>query len=310
VHIKQAHSVVGPLLFINGRICAGNEYLAKINSVKIALCGFVNSVISLNVDTISYNEADIVDITEDIKKCDSPIILTIGRKKHQINLYSKIKIDDKKLESIIEKWEQHLEQGLPIKKNYPEELDIAEKKYLDGFFNYYIACSACLPEDKRKRYADAFAILSEFNSMTPKARVLLKIIAFRLNWIERLETLCKTSKGAFDTVISFFKGERDEKIVLDKRENEHTIFVENGVAECLEAIMSFQEEDWIAVDKYINGFDDDKINAIKDINFKDRLLLLKARRMKQRGEYNLARRYYSEIKTPYLKAEADAFIKG
>jgi hypothetical protein len=307
-HIKKSHGVVGPLLFVNGKLCDKEVHVEKISSAKIVLCGFTDITVKINDQVVSNaDEIDIMAFIHNTNVHDDLVV--IGSREFHIYKYDSINVANVAVDSTIDSWEKGLEQDISISKNYPNGLNKAEIRYLDGFFDYYTACRTFDATEKKKRYEDAYALLSSFSTLTPKARVLLKVIAFRLNWVERLEYLCLVSKGAFDNIVMFFKGEEIQKVDKDVREPERRIFVEHGLAECLESIMNYQEGNWKAVDEYLETFSDSTIADMKDTNHKDRLLLIKARRMKQRGEYGLTRQYYKDIKTPYFRNEAKAFIK-
>jgi hypothetical protein len=312
-HIKSDHSVVGPLLFINGKISLEEYYVDELKSAKIILCGFNNIRISINNQTIKHSDMDINLISYFTEENNSYTI-KIGQKTFRIYKYNTIDISSSDVDEIINNWEEQINKDEPLNPSQvslPKTLNEAERRYINGFFDYYTACKNIISStDKKNRYEAAFAILSSFNKLTPKARVLLKVIAFRLNWIENLEHLSKTTKGVFDTVVDFFYGRESRKTVNENiREKKQQIFVEYDIADCLDAIVAYQNGNFGVVDKFLENWTDEKIAEVKDVNKRDRILLLKARRMKMAKQYPAAKKYYDDIKTPFIKKEAENYGK-
>lgn len=312
IHIKKEHNVVGPLLIINGKISYEEYYVDEIKTAKIVLCGFNEITILINQEKIDHGGEDI-----DLK----PYFLTdwnisticIGQKKYKINKFSSENISNKIVNEIIDTWENQISENVQkqISNNYPNNLNEAEKQYLNGFYDYFTACKATDETNKKNRYEDALAQLSSFNQLPPKAIVLLKVIAFRFNWIERLENLSKDTNGSqFDTIVSFYNEEKTtKKEITRKKENEQKIYVEDEIADCIDAIIAYQNENYSEVEKYIKNWTELNIANISDTNKKDRIFLLKARMMNILEKYSDAKAYYDAIKSPFLKKEAEKYSK-
>lgn len=225
-HIKSSHNVVGPLLFVNGRIASDEYYVDTIVSAKIALCGFNDFAISVDNQKIVNDNTDI-NLISHLNKNNDTHVIKIEQKYFNIYKYNSINISSNEVDEIINGWESqtaNLQPLNPSQGSFPSILNEAEKRYLNGFFEYYTACKTTDPTNKKHRYETAFAILSSFNKLTPKARVLLKVIAFRFNWIETLEHLSKATQaqGVFDVVINFYYG---RKSALTEKEGTEKIFV-------------------------------------------------------------------------------------
>lgn len=314
-HIRRNHNVAGPLLFINEKIVTDEYYIDVLYSSKIVLCGFNDIEISIDNQRIKNNNAEI-NLMSYFKKVKDFYAIKIGQKIFTIYRYGNINITNSFIDDVIKIWENQTNKDEtlnPSPINYPKSLNKAELTYLNGFFDYFTACKNHIPQtEKKNRYESAFAILSSFSKPTQKTRVLLKIISFRLNWIEKLENLSKSTKGVFDLIIDFYYERVSEKFKNeDFKKNEQLIFVETDIANCFDAIIAYQKDDFVAVDHYLaNWQDNEKIEEIKDINLKDRILLLKARQMKKSGNYIAAKKYYENIKTPFIKKEALNFIKN
>lgn len=298
-HIRVDHNVIGPLLLINGRIATSENYVENIETIKIALCGFdnVDVFIGNKKVEVELQKAEIDLTTEFFNNVDQ-YTLKIGNKTYLIKKYSKKDIVNPKIEEIIGKWEEQTEKKetlFPPIEMYPNSLNEAEKRYLDGFYNYYIACESKInPEDRNNRYNTAYALLSSFNNLPPKANFLLKVIAFKLNWIQTLENLTGATQGQgiFDFILDFYYG-RDSNV--DKTENkiEKKIYVEDEISEYLEIVYGYQTKNNQKADDFLKQWNDEEINLIEDYNKKDRILFLKGTMCNKR--------YFDDIKTPFLR---------
>jgi len=310
-HIKEKHSVVGPLILINGKILSDSCYVDEFISAKIILCGFNETKISLNQKQINHGSEDI-DLIPFFKAKWTNYEICIDQRTCIIKKFSSENISNKLVNEIINTWEKQVSENenKQLSNEYPDTLNEAERRYLNGFFDYFTGCKTTDEKNKRKRYEDASAALSSFNQITPKAIVLLKVIAYRFNWIERLRHLSKETNGsAFDSIVHFFYGLKPQINSIEiKKENEQKFFVEDEIAESLKAIIAFQNENFVEVDEFLEKWTDLRITQIKDTNKKDRIFFLKARRMNLLKRNSEAIACYDAIKTPFLKKEAEKYI--
>lgn len=299
-HIKRKHNVAGPLLFINDKIASDENYIDEIRSVNIVLCGFGNVPIYFEKKMLQVaSRTKTIDLTSEFGNNGNYTVI-IGNKKYKIYKFENTGIVNSEMERIIEDWEKQTEKEAlsltPIPNAYRESLNNAELSYLNAFFDYYTACEPAInPHDKKKRYETAFALLSSFNNPPVKAFVLMKIIAFRFNWIERLELLsnCTLNHGIFDVVLDFYFGRKTKIIEEEKNEKqEQKIFVEDDIENCIDAITSFQRADFNSVITFLDEWTDAKINLLEDTNKKDRILFIKSMFEKNINE---------DIKNPILK---------
>lgn len=316
-HLKTEHNTIGPVLFVNGIIIKVNENnIPKLESIKIFLFeSNVNNTTILVNDTvidILANDKDIInsgiiDITNETKKLNKNLIsIVINETKYDITVLDNIKIDSDIVKSKITDWESLLQDNKRITKDYPAGLNPAEEKYLDGFFNYFIACQATDHKDKECRYNEAFGILSKFDSLSHKVRLILKVISFRLNWIESLVKICKNSYSIFDKILTFY----DKEMSLQNSKNqtneskEENIWIEQDTQDCMQAIIDFLDNKMDKVEEYLdrffsNGeFDDSKIKEYQ--NLKDRVYFLKCKQHIHNNEYNKAKQYSKSINDPNL----------
>jgi hypothetical protein len=300
-HIRGSHNTLGPLLFINGKIATNETYVDSIESAKIILCGFNNITIYVDYKEIKNANSDI-DLGPYFDLNQDSHLIKIDQKKFRIFIYKDINISNDEIDEIIESWGKQTEKSQPLKPSqgsYPTNLNEAERQYLNGFFEYYTACETKNFTDKKNRYESAFGILSKFNKLTPRARVLLKVIAFKFNWIITLENFSKENqtKGVFHITTDFFYGRESE---IPRNEGiEKKFFIENDVEECLDVILAYQNKDWGKVDTFLTEWTDEKLDKIGDSNKKDKIYLLKARRVDET--------YLEKIITPFLKKIKDEY---
>ena len=312
-HIREKHNVVGPLLFINGKISSSStdNYVDEINSAKIILCGFKEVKIFFNQEVIKYASEEI-DLMPYFKKHLKCYIIYIANKNYVIKKYDSQNISSQFVNEIINNWEKQITENetILLSNEYPSTLNEAEKRYLNGFYDYFTACKTSDEINKKKRYEGASAILSSFNLLPPKGIVLLKIISFRFNWIEKLGHLSKETTGSsFDKIVDFFHGEKGKLTEpMSKTENEQQFFVEDEISECLNAIMAYQNGDFDVVDGFLKKWSVENFSKIKDINKRDRILFLKIRRLSTLKRNLEAIECYKQLKTPLLKVEAKKFI--
>lgn len=309
-HIKEKHNVVGPLLFINGKISSTEYFVDEIKNAKIVICGFKEVKIFFNQIMIKHASEEI-DLIPHFKKYPVNCKICIGQKTYTIKKYNSQNISSKSVNEIINRWEKQINENekQQLSNEYPTYLNEAEKRYLNGFYNYFTACKTLDETNKRRRYEDALASISSFNKLPPKGIVLLKIIAYKFNWIEKLGHLSKETTGStFDSIVDFFYGENCKLVESkDKKENEQHFFVEDEISESINAIIAFQNKDFVEVDEFLEKWTSGQVSRITDMNKKDRVLFLKLRRLSFLGRNLEAINCFEQIKTPFLKIEAKKY---
>lgn len=311
-HIRNNHNSMPQLLRINGKVVKTDIYVSvsKLDSAVIIPSDISNAVLIDN-KTLEFDpHAKEVDITEQIRSLlssnNSCIIAFEPNIEIQIHSVSPSDINIVKLSIIIDNWEQDTKTKKMISRNYSSDFNEAEHRYLDGFYNYYLACNA-LGIDKQKRYDEAQTILNEFSDYDTKSRYVLMIIAFRRNCVKTLLELCENT-DCFKNVCSFYCNFEScyNKDVKACREYQNTIYVEDDVELCIHAIDSLVAGDVAYVDDYLRIYEN--IELIEDVNLKDRVLLIMAKRAEQNGDRPLVDNCFDEIKSPcFLK---DIIIKA
>lgn len=307
-HIKEKHSIPGPLLLLNEKIIQNNEtfqevYVATIKSAKIIMCGY-NKNIKIDGRYI-HNESDLIDLNPIIYfENFNSLKIEIGERIIIIKKYEEKNIKNEDVDVILNNWEMQLEKKIrlsPDPSQYPKKLNEVEKRYLNGFYNYYLACLKDIsPTDKRNRYYESYSILSSFLSLRPKGRIVLKIIAFKNNWIDKLDNLCTITSGTFNEVVDFYKNRNSKNETNINSQVEEKIFTEPGIQECINAIIAVQQGDEESCLEYLNFWTDKRIKESQlESNEVDRILYLKSIfHIKNR---KIFKNYIKEIKTPFFK---------
>ena len=307
-HIKNAHSGVSSLVIVNGKIINKECYVKKVSSLKIIRYDF-NKDIFINEKKIEgdeeAHELDITNLVQPDIETNKKITVQIGDKKYAIHRISQEYIDVEKINAIINEWNNQVAKGSHIEKTkkYSNEL---EQRCLDGVYNYFTACVA-EGQNKVKRYNEAYAILTEVYDILPSAKIILKVIALKYNWIEKLNELC-VKKDTFSTICDFMSNKKSFN--FEKQEGALQLYIEDEIEEIIHAIIAFQKNDMAIVDKYLERYPGFSSLQQLEINHKDRICLLFARRAVKNGHKLEARRYYSEIQTMYFETEKTNFIKS
>lgn len=299
-HVKNDHNIYTPIVLINGTIPQNDDevYVSEIKSVIVKSYDMELQVkIDDQIQHCDGNE--VFELTErvnaHIKK--GFCVLKIAHKNIVIKLLSMNSITNPLVFKIIENWQKLTIDNKKVEKEYPSSFNDAEKIYLDAFFNYYIACRSEGPS-KRDRYFDAYAVLSTFTDLNNMALCVLKVIAFRVNWFKTLENL-SIEEDDFKTVSNFINCNFNKSIINNNLTGQ--LYIEDELQEILECITKYYYKDFDWVDGYLRKFSN--IYDIKDVNLKDKILLLKARRAKDLGRLREMNYYYNEITDEFLKED-------
>ena len=296
-HIRKEHNFDPPQLSINEMIVDGEQSIEKVVKAEIDLGNKAKTKVSINDSEIKYKGSKI-DLMPYLKSGKDQYTIKINQKSYKIWKWTRSQIANPSIDEIINKWNRQVKSNYslsPSAGDYPKGLNESEKKYLDGFYEYFTACKQDIdPENRKKRLIGAFTIFSKMKSiLTPKARFVLQVIYFKWNDIKDLKELSGGGSDMFDIVLNFFN---EEKTNEHQREfystNEPSqIFIESEVDQCLKAILAFQTNDLDSVKNYLENWDDDKITLIKDKNMKDKIWYLKARSEEKLGKKKLAEKY-------------------
>lgn len=278
-HIRQVHNITEPLLFINGIVVKNNDtiYISEVKSAYVQMYGF-DKLISINdkavIKDTEEDDVDLTEITEKIISANRYCIIKVGESCSRIERYSLYSVDQSVLKNYVREWENNIKTSSSFKPFIPKnnEVNAAESLYLQGIYNYFIACQA-QNNDKKDRYYEAYSILKKFVPINSFGLCIQKIIAFKFNWIYKLEELCSRYKtnDEFGSICSFFKNETHVNTPSNQNDS-YTIFMEDELHEIYDAIIAFNNMDYEKVNHYLDSQD---VFAISDVNLKDKIILLK-----------------------------------
>ena len=307
-HIRQDHNKLNPTIFVNETVCPNNQtiYVPSVKSAKIHRYGY-KEAIKINERTIDDLEidkdTDIIDITKDIKNelaNNLSCSISIGSNTVKIEKFLSFAIIDKTIDENINFWQNQLQSGNYLTKDNLNKLNLngAEKNYLDGIFNYFLACQKA-HESKYKidRYYDANRLLKSFVSINSVGLYIRKIIAFKFNWFKTLFELCEDYKcnDDFTYIYNFFKCRPScKKKVYIKDEKQ--LYIEDDILEIMNAIINFMQGNYESVKKYLIQ---QNLNNIDDSNLYDKILMLKYRMLRIEGKGKESRYIFNELKEKY-----------
>lgn len=211
-HIRNDHNITEPLLFINGIVVKEKDtvYVSDIHSAYIQMYGF-NRVISVNDEIVSFDDEndsiDITDLTRNSINEKNYCIIRLGDLSAKVERYSLYAINQDSLNHYIFEWENIIKSGAVFKplRYYLTDLNEAEYFYLNGIYNYFVACQA-QNNDKVERYYEANSILKKFIPSNSLGLCIQKIIAFKFNWVKTLNELCQNygTVDDFSSICCFF----------------------------------------------------------------------------------------------------------
>ena len=306
-HIKREHNIVSSILVVNGKIVHNECYVKELKSLIVIRYDLNDSIFVNQKQILEYatlNEIDIADRVYQDFLTNKAISISVGEKEFNIHLISQEHINLDKINSIISKWSIETSKGLHIQKSI-SSLNEIEKRCLDGLYNYFIACVST-GKNKDLRYNDAYAILSEVANILPVATVLLKIIALKFNWIEKLRVLC-IEDDVFSKIYDFMTN--NQSTLSRSETGSLQIFIEDELDEIIKTIIAYQENKYDDVEIFVKRYPVRSIADIADYNQRDKICLLCARMAIRRLSKHEARRYYDEIQSPFFDDEKINYIK-
>ncbi len=298
-HIKNEHNITHPVIVVNGKVVNEAECsVAQIESLNIFTYGFAD-IIFLDDGVYSPTASESIDLTVKAKKLldiNGSFEISVGEKNLCIKKYSVKEVRDERITPIIREWEKAIVEGIMITMNLPSDLNEIEKEYLKGFYNYFLACISD-GDDKKQRYYEAYTILQEFNPINSLGICVLKVIAFKFNWINSLLHLCEMAHDEFNAVCSFYmdgyKGKLDA-IIIDYQ---NSLYIEDSIREHVDAISNFMFGNYVDVESYLSEIN---LEEVVDRNFKDRLLVLLRETSYASNNFRRARQYNDRILSPEL----------
>lgn len=306
LHIKIKHNIVRPLVVVNGKIATDKYVVHYIDSAHIDLFGY-SGTISINGNLISYSSDDeMIDITKLLQqalKISSRCSITFRSVSVEIEMVA-LSIDNIDLiGSSIEQWEFEINTGKRLSTDSLDQANDGNRLFLQGIYNYYVACRA--KKDKAKRYDDAWAILSRFNDLLGVGSCVLRIIAYRRNWVYHLQLL--ENNGADDlSIANDYYQRRPSDWTIPTSEKQ--LYIEDATKMSLELVNLFQKGKHDELRVRLSELPD--FDFIDDLNLVDQLNLLSARLAVIDGNYSKAESFYEKLITPAFQEEYSFYKKG
>ena len=303
-HIKKAHNIVRPLILINDKVIGDKTELQYLESARILFYGFEGEI-QIGAKKFRFEDDDECDITNDLRKalsltgnCD----ILINGAKITISLCPIFLEDDATIKKTIADWQSSVEHGSPLNSAVLETYDGAELRYLQGVYNYFLACTA--KHHKGKRYDDAYTALSKFHDIDGVGKCILKVIAFRRNWVEQLRLLTDGEKDIFTTACEFFSGTASE-FEWESERAANRLYIEEEINLSLELMVLYQQGRYQEVKEKLAEIG--VLDELEDRNHIEKLQLLKARTALKDGDIRQARECYRSLITPGFREESQRF---
>lgn len=299
-HIRDIHNIVRPLIVINEKVIGDQVVLQYVYQAKILMYGFGGDI-RVGGELLQYGDDDEIDITALLKAklySDQSCEIIVNEMPIIID-YHPLSLDDNPLiKTAIDDWQNATSRGLPLDTKYLAMFDGGDLLFIQGIYNYYLACTA--KHHKVSRYNDAFAALSQFQDLGGVGRCVLKAIAFRRNWIDTLRLLSEGERDIFMTACEFYS-EQNSTFEYEDDKDSGYLFVEDGTQMSLELISMYQKGQYDKVKAQLDALGDP--DDLDDPNLAEKIYLLKARLAVADGNSLRATRYYEKLISPAFREE-------
>lgn len=304
-HIREIHNVVRPLIIINGKVIGTHTVLQYVNEAKILMYGFTGDI-QIGGKSLRYNDTDEIDITDILQteltvktSCD----LVVNGASLSIEFHPLSLDGNSLMREVIDDWQYSASHGLCIDGTRLADFSGGDLLFLQGIFNYYLACTS--KHHKASRYDDAYAALSQFHDLPGLGRCVLKAIAFRRNWLDMLRYLSNGEDDIFATACDYYNGD-SSSFDYEADKSSYDLFIEDGTKLSLDLITLYQKGLYSEAKTKLKDLGD--IDDLDDLNLMEQLYLLKARIAVAEGNRSLATRCYDRLITPAFREERLQFI--
>lgn len=189
------------------------------------------------------------------------------------------------------------------------KLDIRDRQYVNGFFEYSLA-SVIDDAEKDRLYFGAYNKLLPYIETDSRARLITKIICLRYLWIDRLAELCRISKpNEFSLVCDFFSDIPKSALFTEESQSDRIfeVFVEDDEYRNTQEIVNFMNKQYNAVKRYLGEAVRQAENEDFGVNLADKIFLLKARLSECDGEIEKAQYYFKKIRSPSIKRRIEVY---
>lgn len=308
-HIKEKHKL-DAILMIDNKVKT-NANTIYLSDIKSAMIYTYSDDVNIRLDNekvyVMDYKIDLTKILNDRLYKSGKCTIEIGKNIIHLYKYSVNLLNDNVVNEIINDWSKKCELGKEIVRNYPKTLNESEIRFLDGCYNYFLACNAN-EYDKKKRYEDAQKILSEFYNLNSIGTTILKIISFRWNWFLKLEKVCYNSNifDDFDIILSIVNNKRFPSKINEQKQVGQ-LYIEDELKKNIEAFINYYNKDYDLVNEYFRSFENIEI---RDINFNDRLLFLRGLMDAEKGKIRRARSISRDITSEIIQQKLkDILVK-
>ena len=306
-HIRTAHNIVRPLIVINDKVIGDHTVLQYVREARVLMYGF-DGQIRIGNHLLQSTDRDEIDITDILKSelTISPCCnIVFNNASVEIRMHTLSVDDNPKIKAVIDHWQKSASEGQQPDMSLLNGFIDGDLLYLQGVFNYYLACTA--KHNKASRYDDAFSTLSQFNDLGGLGKCILKAIAFRRNWIDTLHLLDDGNPDIFSTACEFFDS-TDSAFEYESDGSSNQLYVEDSTNRNLELIALHQKGQYDELRLRLMELGD--IDDLTDLNEREQLYLLKGRLAASSGDYSGARRFYSQLITPVFREEYIRFANN
>lgn len=294
-HIRNAHNIVRPVIIVNDRVIGDHVVLQYVDHAKILMYGFDEDIV-IGGTKLPFDGADEIDITRILtEKLSSDKACTIIANNINISIeLHPLSIDDNsKMKFVLNDWQNSVSQGVTPNALHLNDFDGGDRLFLDGIYNYYLACTA--KHHKSDRYDAADAALRQFHDLPGLGKCVRKAIAFRRNWIDTLRLLTDGDSDVFTSFCEYFD-RQSSSFDYESENDEKQLFVEDRTKMILDSVVLFQKGLYSEAKSKLSELGD--IDDLNDMNLTDQINLLNARIADAEGNHRQALRFYGKLNTP------------
>lgn len=294
-HIRNAHNIVRPVIIVNDKVVGDHVILQYVNHAKILMYGFDGDIV-IGGTVLPFEGTDEIDITRLLtEKLSSNKSCTIISNNFNVSIeMHPLSLDDNSMIKIaLNDWQNSASQGAAPKALHLNNFHGSERLFMDGIYNYYLACTA--KHHKADRYDAADAVLRQFHDLPALGKCVRKAIAFRRNWIDTLRILSNGDFDEFTTFCEYFDGQMSS-FYYEPDNYGRQLYIESSTKIVLDSVILFQKGLYSEAKSKL--FELSATDNLNDINLSDQINLLNARIADAEGKHRQAMRFYNMLNTP------------
>jgi hypothetical protein len=317
-HMRLRHNTRASVLLLNGKIIEPGEYIEAMVETLVLVPNEAADSYFFNEKhkSIIHNIAQIDILSLQANDYESLIIeatnqkWTIYRSKLGpvnpiVNEYVK-EINS----ALLHRIRPDLDYTDQFIKRY--DLGLRDNQFINGFYEYCLACMAQGEEKNRLLYV-AYSKLLPYIDDNPIARLVEKIICLQFLWLDRLEELCRISKvNEFTLVCDFFSGKLSSYSITSDVSSDmiFQVFVDDDEYRNTQEIVNFTKKEYNAVKRYLGEMMPRAENGEIASNLIDKIYLLQARVSDVDGDPEKAQHYRGRINSPAITKRMEIHHNG